>query len=233
MTGKKGLFGTDRFVIESAQFAMFERAMSVALSAAKSLGVEAGIFWLRDSIFAATPYALIGLANSELEESSECIAISQRAASSLLFELRTHRVRYLERIDFVVTRDRVIFTFEYDRRSKSIRAPLVSRYSGSWRPRLTPREHYELLTAHRPNFECEFPIEDIRTKLQSNEDYGYVVLENFPEVVSCVTVGRSLLLAFLNAAKDEDTTFRLAYYGDQRCVVCRAGDVIAILSVID
>jgi hypothetical protein len=212
---------------------MLERALSVALPAAKSLGVDAGIFWLRDSIFAATPYASIGLANSDLEESSECIAISQMAARSLLFELRTDRVRYLERIDFVAARDRVIFTFEYDRRSKSIRAPLVSRYSGSWRPRLTPREHYELLVAYRPYFEYELAIKGIQAKLRSNEDCGYVVLDDFPEVVSYVTVGRSLLLAFLNAAKDEDTTFRLAYYGDQRCVVCRAGDVIAILSVID
>ena len=98
---------------------------------------------------------------------------------------------------------------------------------------MTPREHYELLTAHRPNFEYELAIKEIRAKLRSNEDYGYVVLEDFPEVVSYVTVDRSFLLAFLNAAKDEDTTFRLADYGDQRCIVCRAGDVIAVLSVID
>ncbi|GIV04193.1 MAG: hypothetical protein KatS3mg015_3023 [Fimbriimonadales bacterium] len=224
---------TDRFVIESAQFAMLERALSVALPAAKSLGVDTGIFWLRDSIFAATPYASIGLVNSELEESSECIAISQLAARPLLFELRTHRVCYLERIDLVAVRDRVVFTFEYDRKSRMNRHPLVSRYSGSWRPRLTPREHYELLVAYRPYFEYELAIKEIRAKLRSNEDYGYVVFEDFPEVVSYVTVGRSFLLAFLNAAKDEDTTFRLAYYGDQRCIVCRAGDVIAVLSVID
>ena len=223
---------TDRFVIESAQFAMLERALSVALPAAKSLGVDTGIFWLRDSIFAATPYASIGLVNSEFEELPECIAISQMAARPLLFELRTHRVRYLERIDLVAVRDRVVFTFAYDRKSTN-RPPLVSRYSGSWRPRMTPREHYELLTAHRPNFEYELAIKEIRAKLRSNEDYGYVVLEDFPEVVSYVTVDRSFLLAFLNAAKDEDTTFRLADYGDQRCIVCRAGDVIAVLSVID
>ena len=223
---------TDRFVIESAQFAMLERALSVALPAAKSLGVDTGIFWLRDSIFAATPYASIGLVNSEFDELPECIAISRLAARPLLFELRTHRVRYLERIDLVAVRDRVVFTFAYDRKSTN-RPPLVSRYSGSWRPRMTPREHYELLTAHRPNFEYELAIKEIRAKLRSNEDYGYVVLEDFPEVVSYVTVDRSFLLAFLNAAKDEDTTFRLADYGDQCCIVCRAGDVIAVLSVID
>ena len=223
---------TDRFVIESAQFAMLERALSVALPAAKSLGVDTGIFWLRDSIFAATPYASIGLVNSEFDELPECIAISRLAARPLLFELRAHRVRYLERIDLVAVRDRVVFTFAYDRKSTN-RPPLVSRYSGSWRPRMTPREHYELLTAHRPNFEYELAIKEIRAKLRSNEDYGYVVLEDFPEVVSYVTVDRSFLLAFLNAAKDEDTTFRLADYGDQRCIVCRAGDVIAVLSVID
>ena len=77
---------TDRFVIESTQFAMLERALSVALPAAKSLGVDTGIFWLRDSIFAATPYASIGLVNSEFDELPECIAISRLAARPLLFD---------------------------------------------------------------------------------------------------------------------------------------------------
>jgi hypothetical protein len=40
------------------------------------------------------------------------------------------------------------------------------------------------------------------------------------------------LLAFLDAAKDEDTTFQFRYYGDQRSVVCSAGDVVGVLSVI-
>jgi len=228
--------GTHRFVIESTQFAKLERALSVALPAAKSLGVDAGIFWLRDSIFAATPYASIGLASCdlELEESPECIAISQFAARPLLFELRTRRVSFLERIDLVATRDRVVFMFEYDWRSREkTPPPLISRYSDSWRPRMTPREHYELLTAHRPYFECTLATREIRKKLRGHEDYGYIVLEDFPNVISYVTVSRSLLFAFLEAAKDEDTTFRLAYYEGQRCVVCRAGDVIAILSVID
>jgi len=226
---------THRFVIERTQFARLERALSVALPAARSLGIDAGIFWLRDSIFAATPYASIGLANFDIEfaESPECIAISQLAARAFLFELQTHRVRYLERIDFVATRDRVVFSFEYDRKSKASTPPLFSRYSSSWRPRMTPREHYELLTAYLPYFECTLATREIRKKLRGHEDYGYVVLEDFPDVISHVTVSRSLLVAFLEAAKDEDTTFRLEYYEGQRCVVCRAGDVIAILSVID
>jgi len=225
-----------RFVIESTQFAKLERALSVALPAARSLGIDAGIFWLCDSIFAATPYASIGLANCdlELEEDPGCIAISQLAARALLFELQTHRVRYLERIDFVATRDRVVFTFEYDWRSREkTPPPLISRYSDSWRPRMTPREHCKLLSAYRPYFECTLATREIRKKLRGHEDYGYIVLEDFPNVISYVTVSRSLLLAFLEAAKDEDTTFRLAYYEGQRCVVCCAGDVIAILSVID
>jgi len=228
--------GTHRFVIESAQFAKLERALSVALPAARSLGIDASIFWLRDSIFAATPYASIGLSNSdlELEEDPGCIAISQFAARPLLFELRTRRVSFLERIELVATRDRVVFMFEYDWRSREkTPPPLISRYSDSWCPRMTPREHYELLTAYRPYFECTLVTREIRKKLRGHEDYGYVVLENFLDVISYVTVSRSLLLAFLEAAKDEDTTFRLAYYDERRCVVCRAGDVIAILSVID
>jgi len=226
---------THRFVIESAQFARLERALSVALPAARSLGVDAGIFWLRDSIFAATPYASIGLASCglELEEDPGCIAISQLAARAFLFELRAHRVRYLERIDFVATRDRVVFSFEYDRKSKVSTPPLFSRYSSSWRPRTTPREHYEVLAESCPNLGRALPIEKIRAKLLKYEDDGYVFLEDFSRAFPQVAVSRSLLVAFLEAAKSEDTTFLFAYYDDKRSIVCRAGDVIAILSVID
>jgi len=227
---------THRFVIESTQFAKLERALSVALPAAKSLGVDAGIFWLRDSIFAATPYASIGLANSdlELEEDPGCIAISQFAARPLLFELRTRRVSFLERIELVATRDRVVFTFEYDWRSREkAPPPLISRYSDSWRPRMTPREHYEVLAESCPNLGRALPIEKIRAKLMKHEDYGYVFLEDFSRAFPQVAVSRSLLVAFLEAAKDEDTTFLFAYYDDKRSIVCRVGDVIAILSVID
>jgi hypothetical protein len=228
--------GTHRFVIESAQFARLERALSVALPAARSLGIDAGIFWLRDSIFAATPYASIGLANSdlELEEDSGCIAISQFAARPLLYELRTHRISCLERIDLVATRDRVVFTFEYDWRSREkTPPPLISRYSDSWRPRMTPREHYEILAESCPNLGRALPIEKIRAKLLKHEDYGYVFLEDFSRAFPQVAVSRSLLVAFLEAAKSEDTTFLFAYYEDKRSIVCRFDDVIAILSVID
>jgi len=234
--------GVHRFVIESTQFAKLERALSVALPAARSLGVDAGIFWLRDSIFAATPYASIGLANFdlELEDAPECIAISQPVARLILYELRSHRVRYLEKIGLVVAYDQVVFTFEYDRNPGVETQSFISRYLGSWRPRLKLREHYELLTAHRICFECELSIKEMRARLQGyrskiNDDayYGYVAFKYFSNVVWHASISRSLLLAFFEAAKDEDTTFRLAYYGDQRCVVCRAGDVIAILSVID
>jgi len=227
--------GAHRFVIESTQFAKLERALSVAVPAARSLGIDAGIFWLRDSIFAATPYASIGLASCdlELEESPECIAISQLAARALLFELRAHRVRYLERIDFVATRDRVVFSFDYDRKSKVSTPPLFSRYSSSWRPRLIPREHYEILAESCPDLGRALPIEKIRAKLLKHEDYGYVFLEDFSRAFPQIAVSRSLLVAFLEAAKDEDTTFLFAYYEDKRSIVCRAGDVIAILSVID
>ena len=227
--------GTHRFVIESTQFAKLERALSVTLPAARSLGIDAGIFWLRDSIFAATPYASIGLASCdlELEESPGCIAISQLAARPLLFELRAHRVRYLERIDFVVARDRVVFSFEYDRKSKVSTPPLFSRYSSSWCPRLTPREYYEILAESCPNLWRALPIEKIRAKLLKHEDYGYVFLEDFSRAFPQVAVSRSLLVAFLEAAKSEDTTFLFAYYEDKRSIVCRVGDVIAILSVID
>ena len=227
---------THRFVIESTQFAKLERALSIALPAAKSLGVDAGIFWLRDSIFAATPYASIGLFESDIEvEPKDCIAIASIAVQGFLTVLRSESVRFIRRIEVEpgCEDDLVYFVILFDEESEYKDSVIVSRYKSSWRPRMTPREHYELLTAHRPYFECTLATRDIRKKLRGYEDYGYVVLEDFPDVISHVTVSRSLLLAFLEAAKDEDTTFRLAYYGDQRCVVCRAGDVIAVLSVID
>jgi len=227
---------THRFVIESAQFAKLERALSVALPAARSLGIDAGIFWLRGSIFAATPYASIGLFESDIEvKPKDCIAIAPTAVQKFLTVLRSESARFIRSIEVEpgCEDDLVYFVILFDEESEYKDSIIVSRYKSSWRPRMTPREHYELLIAHRPYFECEFSIEDLRTKLRGHEDYGYVVLEDFPNVISHVTVSRSLLLAFLEAAKDEDTTFRLEYYGDQRCVVCRAGDVIAILSVID
>ena len=224
------------FVIESTQFAKLERALSVALPAARSLGVDAGIFWLRGSIFAATPYASIGLFESDIEvKPKECIAIAPTAVQKFLTVLQSKSARFIRRIEVEpgCEDDLVYFVILFDEESEYKDGVIVSRYKSSWRPWTTPREHYELLTAYRPYFECEFSIEDLRAKLRGHEDYGYVVLEDFPDVISHVTVSRSLLLAFLESAKDEDTTFRLEYYEGQRCIVCRAGDVIAILSVID
>ena len=228
--------GAHRFVIERTQFAKLERALSVALPAARSLGIDAGIFWLRDSIFASAPYASIGLFESDIEvEPKDCVAIAPTAAQRFLTVLRSESARFIRCIEVEpgCEDDLVYFVILFDEESEYKDGVIVSRYKSSWRPWTTPREHYELLAAHRPYFECEFSIEDLRAKLRSHEDYGYVVLEDFPNVISHVTVSRSLLLAFLESAKDEDTTFRLEYYEGQRCVVCRAGDVIAILSVID
>ena len=227
---------THRFVIESAQFAKLERALSVALPAARSLGVDTGIFWMHCSIFAATPYASIGLdKNFDLDflDWSKCIAISQLAARSLIFELQTRCVRYLKRIEVVVTGKEVVFRFEHDRKSKLTVPPLVSRYSGPWEPRLTPDEQCALLFAHRLDYECTFSIEEVRRKLRSNEDYGYIVLEYLQAVDSPGSMSRSLLSALLKVVKDENAIFRTSYYKDQRCVVFRAGDVIAVFSVID
>ena len=241
---------THRFVIESAQFANLERALSVALPAASSLGVDAGIFWLRDSIFAATPYASIGLANFEIELQSKrrakelpgCFAISKSVARRLLFELRSSRVRYLERIRLVVARDEVLFDFEYDRESKLENRAVYSRYVGLWLPRLTPQENYELFTEERRYFYCELLVEEVRSKLRERENEvdgdsdtrsDGVSLEEFPKAISHVKVSRSFLLAFLDVTKHEDTTFLFGYYDSRRPIVCRAGDVIAILSVID
>jgi len=242
--------GTYRFVIESTQFAKLERALSVALPAARLMGAQASIFWLRNSIFAATPYASIGLTNFDIElrperktkDSPGCLAISNPVARRILSELRSHRVRYLEKIRLLATRDEVLFSFDYDSESKLESRGVASRYVGMWLPRLTPREHYELFTEDRSYFYCALSIEEVRAELREYENEGDsdsdarndgVSLEDFPDVISHVTVSRSLLLAFFEAAKDEDTTFLFGYYDSRHPIVCRAGDVIAILSVID
>jgi hypothetical protein len=250
----RSLANVCRFTIDRTQFARLERALSIAVSAAQSMSADTGIFWLRDSLFAATPYASIGLVNFdyELQRDREkvpsCIAISQLVARRLLAELRSCRTRHLERIGLVLDRDEVIFTFDYDRESELKRHPLASRYLGAWMPQITPREHCERLSAYRPRFDCVLPIEEMSERLRDHEGVwsfsgvygscefdirsGYVALEESSSAVTYVTVSRSLLLAFLDAAKDEDTTFQFRYYGDQRSVVCSAGDVVGILSVI-
>jgi hypothetical protein len=237
--------GTYRFVIERNQFAKLERALLVAVPAAQSLGTDAGIFWLRGSIFAATPHASIGVANLDIElrperitrEAPDRFAISQLVANRLLIELCSNRVLYLERIGLVVTRDEVLFKFDYDSESNLEGRGVVSRYVGSWFPRMTPREHYELLFENQFYFYHTQPIKDVWAKLRGNESDSEilddrVVLGEFPGIIPPVTISRSLLQVLLDAARDEDMGFRFGYYGSQYPIVCQVDDVIAILPVV-
>jgi len=230
--------GVYNFAIERKQFSQLERALSIALPAARSLGTDAGIFWIRDSIFAATPYASIGIANPDLElrcdrkvegRLNDCVAISQFAARKILKELRPRTVQRIEKIGLVFLHRCIAFLFEYARESGSMPLLVFLSYLDSWRPRMTPREHCELLATSCPHPGRTLSIEDLRLELRRKGDYGYVLFEDFSNIV----VSRSFLLAFLEVAKDENTTFYFSYYDEQRFVVFRAGDVIAILSVID
>jgi hypothetical protein len=215
------------------------------------MGADTGVFWLRDSLFAATPYASIGLAVGGFEfEPKECIAISAVAVRKVVSVLRSKSARFIQRIE--VERgcqdDLVYFVIIYDEDSEYKDGVVVSRYTHAWLPQITPREHCERLFAYRPRFDCVLPIEEMLSRLRDHEGVwsfsgvygtcefdirsGYVALEESSNAVTYVTVSRSLLLAFLDAAKDEDTTFRFRYYGDQRTIVCSAGDVVGVLSVI-
>ena len=235
--------GTHRFVIESAQFAKLERALSVAVPAAWWLGGQARVFWLRGSIFAATPYASIGIANSdlELEESRECFAISRAVARRVLFELKSDRVRHLERIELVFAGNDAALTFEYDSESKLDLRRLFSRYVGLWRPRFTPREYCEFFAQDRSYSYFDLSTERMRERLREHEDRkgesegrsDSVTIEGLSEDISRVTVSRSSLVAFLEASKNEDTTFRFGFCSERYPIVCRAGDVIAILATIE
>jgi len=235
--------GTYRFVIERAQFANLERALSVVVPAAWWLGGHARVFWLRGSIFAATPYASIGLANSdlELEESRECFVISRAVARRILFELRSDRVRHLERIKLVFADNDAVFTFEYDSESKLDLRRLFSRYVGLWRPRFTPREYCEFFAQGRSYSYFDLSTERMRERLREHEDRGdeseersdFVTIEGLSEDISHVTVSRSSLVAFLEASKNEGATFRFGFCNERYPIVCRAGDVIAILTTIE
>jgi hypothetical protein len=203
---------------------------------------QARVFWLRGSIFAATPHASIGLANSdlELEDLQDCIAISRAVARRILFELRSDRVRHLERIELEFADNNAVFTLEYDSESKLDLRRLFSHYVGLWRPRFTPREYCEFFVHGRSYSYYDLSTEKMREKLREHEDRGdenekrsdSFTIEEFSEDISRVTVSRSSLVAFLEAAKDEGTTFRLGFYGSRYPIVCRVGDVIAVLSAI-
>jgi hypothetical protein len=233
--------GAYHLVIEKMHFAKLGNALSVALKAARWMGAEANIFWLRDSVFAATPYAFVGLTNLDLElrperitkDSPDSFAVSRFAAKRLVGELLSQRAHHLIRIRLVWHRDGVLFKFDYEPESKVDRPALESCYTGSWLPRLTPREYYERLIDSPLYVECELSIKSMLEKMQSNERSGYITFEEVSETVPTISVSRSLLLAFLHAAKGVgNDMFRLSCHGKERAIACRAGDVIAVLAAV-
>jgi hypothetical protein len=233
--------GGHHFVIEKTQFPKLERALSVALRASHWMGAEARIFWLRDSVFAATPYAYIGLAiDLELrperitKDTPDCFAISRAAAKKLIHELRSPHAHFLERIRLLWTPDAVLFRLDYNRESDIEKPAFESRYKGPWLPRLTPREYYARLIDSPLYVECDLPINSMLEKMQRNESSGYITFEEVSETVPTISVSRSLLLAFLHAAKDiaQSDTFKLNCHGKERAITCRAGDAIAVLAAI-
>jgi hypothetical protein len=226
---------TRHFVIEHSHFCNLEYALSVAVPAAQSLGCDTGIFWLRGSIFAATPYASVGLANLGLElgDGLGCLAISQTAAKQLLVELRISRARFLEEIGIIAMGNDIIFTFDYDSSLKLNVPSLLSYYLNWWQPRITPSEHYALLIKKQPYFSNQLYVGEVREKLQSREDCGFVVIDDLYPDYTPISISRLLLLSLLNAVEDNDEMFHIEYYDYRHCFVYRVGDVIAIVSTIE
>jgi hypothetical protein len=230
------------FVIEKTQFSNLKRALLVALTASRWMGAEARIFWLRDSVFAATPYAFIGFANSDLElrperitkDTPDSFAISRAAAKKIVNELQSPHLRFLERIRLLWTPDAVLFRFDYSRESNIEKPAFESRYKGPWLPRVTPREHYARLIDAPLYVDCDLSIKSMLEKMQKNESSGYITFEEVSETVPTISISRSLLIAFLHAAKDtaESDTFKLTCHGKERAITCRAGDVLAVLAAI-
>ena len=234
--------GDYHFVIEKTQFPKLERALSVALTASRWMGAEARIFWLRDSVFAATPYAYVGLADSDLvlkperitKDTPDSFAISRKAAKRLIDELRSSHSHSIERIRLLWTPDAVLFRFDCSRESNIEKPAIESRYKGLWLPRITPREHYQRLIDAPLYVECDLSIQGMLDKMQKNDSSGYVTFEEVSETVPTISVSRSLLIAFLHAAKDTagSDTFKLSCHGKERAIACRAGDILAVLAAI-
>jgi len=239
--------GGHHFVIEKTQFTKLERALSIALTASRWMGAEARIFWLRDSVFAATSYASIGLMKPDLElrperitkDTPDAFTISRAVAKNLINELRSSHLHSLERIRLLWTPDAVFFRFNYSRESSIEKPTLESRFKGSWLPRLTPREHYERDFDSSSCFSTEVSIASIRRKLQRSRNCGYMVFEDSASVVPHIAVSRSFLKAFLCAAKTEGDRFQMFYRLNRYFVACRSctgpnkpGNVLAILSIV-
>jgi hypothetical protein len=234
--------GGHRFAIERKQFPNLARALSVALTASRWMGAEARIFWLRDSVFAATPYAYIGLANSDLElrperitkDTPDSFAISRVVTKRIIGELRSSHSYFLERIRLLWTPDAVLFEFDYSRESNIEKPALESSYKGLWLPRITPREHYERLADAPLYVECDLSIKSMLEKMQNNQSSGYITFEEVSETVPTISVSRALLLAFLRAVENtvKSDTFKLSCHGKERAIACRADDVLAVLAAI-
>jgi hypothetical protein len=234
--------GGYHFTIEKTHFANLKRALSVALTASRWMGAEAHIFWLRDSIFAATPYAFIGLVSLDLElrperitkDTSDSFAISRATAKKIINELRSPHLHSLERIRLLWTPDAVSFKFDYSRESSIEKPTLESHYKGMWLPRLTPREHYQRLIDAPLYVECDLSIETMLEKIQKNDSSGYITFEEVSETVPTISVSRSLLIAFLHAAKvtAKNDTFKLSCHGKERAIACCTDDIFAVLAAI-
>ena len=239
--------GDYHFVIEKTQFPKLERALSVALTASRWMGAEARIFWLRDSVFAATPYAYVGLADSDLvlkperitKDTPDSFAISRVVAKKLINELRSPHSHFLERIRLLWTPDAVSFKFDYSRESDTEKPALESSYKGLWLPRITPREHYERDFDSSSCFVAETSIKSILRKLRKAENRGYLLFEDIAGVVPYIAVCRSFLGAFFRIAKTESDRFEIFYNPKRYFIACRSctssnapGNVLAILSVI-
>jgi len=224
------------FTINRMHFWNLEDALSIAVPAAQSLGYDAGIFWMRGSIFAATPYASVGLANSglSLENTSNCFAMSQIAAKQLLAELQMPRSRFLVRINLMKVCEDIVFTFEYDCRLKMHVPSLLSQYLNWWHPRITPSERYALLSENRPYYSNELNVAELREYLEDRRDCGFITIDEFhPKDKSPIPISRLLLLSLIKSIEDDEEVFHIDYYRDKGCFVFRVGDAIAIVSTID
>ena len=214
-------------------FAALERSLSVACKAEKWLP-DSGIFWCKKSLFVANSRAFVGLGDCGIEViPREPIAISPPAAHKLLSTLRSKNVRYVDHIEVETgCQDEftVYFKIIYDKDSEFKDGVIVSKYAHSWLPKYDINHRYSLLRSHKNYREYERNVESVLQGFRCYED-TYLPLESLIPTRSShkVVIDVGLLKAFLAPARSEDTTMLIGYCGPTLPILCRAGDIIAVL----
>jgi len=224
------------YTLSPSDFAALERSLSVACKAERWLP-GGGVFWTDMSFFAANMHASVGLSDHAIEvKPSEPIAIAPPAAHKLLSTLRSKNVRHIDRIEVETgcqDERTVYFTIIYDKHSDCKDGVIVSKYPYVWLPEHDIEHRYTFFHSHKNYREYERDIEAMLQSFRGYED-TLLPLETIIPTRSRhkVSIDVGVFKAFLAPARSEDTTMLIGYCGPTSPILCRAGDIIAVLETI-